>query len=406
MNHINVTLPNGTLIKNVPDNVTKAEFTDKINNNSDRFAGIPKGWELPLDAVGKPIVPTDPKMDALVKSSIAKGTVMTGVGLLGDILGASKGLYNIPQDTMDQLMSRIKDPNANQPLLNKLDSFVRGFDEVKALNLPPVLGMTSEAADEKLTEMGWDPVAEGTDAQKPVLEVSKGIGQVISPFPAAKIKLIGKTYKAIKDLNPKSVKILDNGVTEISVKDTYKLAGKKYTDQGTIYFKNGYVTDINGKALKVYHGTSNPALKTSKLNISGQERELMYFTDSMGYAQKFMAPKNQFPSIKFSKDSRLIEANVAFEKPFIINKFTFSSGLSEELKILASTIYNQLPNKFGNTLKSNAWRVQPRTIKVLKEKGYDGIIYSTKGRNFYMPFYDEAINVKRAIKLTGDAPRW
>ena len=89
------------------------------------------------------------------------------------------------------------------------------------------------------------------------------------------------------------------------------------------------------------------------------------------------------------------------EKPFIVNNFHFSSGVSEELKIIASKIYGLFPNKYGKNYKSNIWSVNPQTIKILKEKGYDGIIVSEKGsgdKEFYMPFYDASVKNAKTIK--------
>ena len=67
-------------------------------------------------------------------------------------------------------------------VISKFDSFMRGFDDIKALNLPPLLGRTSEAIGEDLTEMGFDPKSEAdSELKKKVLGASEIVGQVGTP---------------------------------------------------------------------------------------------------------------------------------------------------------------------------------------------------------------------------------
>lgn len=124
----------------------------------------------------------DKKFAKQIPQAVGKGVAMEVGGLAGDLLSIAKGLYNIPQDQMDQLMEKIKDPEAEQEVISKFDSFMRGFDDIKALNLPPLLGRTSEAIGEDLTEMGFDPKSEAdSELKKKVLGVAEQAGQVGTP---------------------------------------------------------------------------------------------------------------------------------------------------------------------------------------------------------------------------------
>ena len=121
-------------------------------------------------------------------------------GLAGDLLGIIKGLYNIPQDQMDRLMEKIKNPEAEQEIISKFDSFARGFDDIKALNLPPLLGRTSEAIGEDLTEMGFDPKSEAdSELKKKILTGAELTGQVATPGVGA-VPLIKGGKKIVETL--------------------------------------------------------------------------------------------------------------------------------------------------------------------------------------------------------------
>ena len=341
------------------------------------------------DVMGRPIMSSNSKMDSLLRDTWAKGMLMEGGGFVGDILGLGKGIFNILEDPIDQIMTKIKDPTVKLKPTSAGESFARGFPDIADLNLPPVFGMTSEKVGEKLTEMGFDPISKAeTEEQKNILENVQLAAQIINPLPGAELKALGKGYKAVKNLNSKSVKILDNGVTEY----------KSLKDYPNVYTKDGFITNKEGTPIDVYHGTGNPDLKINNLNIEQQNRGLMYFTNSQEKASNFAVNNNN----RYSKtNTRVIKAKIAMEKPFIVNNFHFSSGVSEELKIIASKIYGLFPKKYGKNYKSNIWSVNPQTIKILKEKGYDGIIVSEKGsgdKEFYMPFYDASVKNAKTIK--------
>ena len=374
----------------------------------------------PAGAIDTLMTEEDKKFRNQIAQSVGKGVVMEVGGLAGDLLGIAKGLYNIPQDQMNQLMERIKDPEAEQEVISKFDSFIRGFDDIKALNLPPLLGRTSEAIGEDLTKMGFDPKSEAdSELKKKALGGAELVGQVVTP--AVGVAPIIKGAKAVKNLNPKSIKILDNGVEQIFKRDGTNAFGSKQTY--VTYQKNKVFTDKEGNPLTFYHGTNNPKLKTSKLDIPNQRRELMYFTPMDSMAKSYSRSGTSHPDIfndsvkvtkKMEKDyiktlrPRIIKANLKMEKPFIVKGANrddfdgthFTVNMNETLTVISNNIRRKLGD-YKNTLwedtsRSSNYKVHPRTVKLLKDKGYDGIIFPMI--DIYLPFFDEAVQIKKVIK--------
>ena len=363
----------------------------------------------------------DKKFAGQIVQSVGKGVVMEVGGLAGDLLGIVKGLYNIHQDQMDQLMEKIKNPEAEQEVISKFDSFIKGFDDIKALNLPPLLGRTSEAIGEDLTEMGFDPKSEAdSELKKKILTGAELTGQVATPGVGATPLIKGgkKIVETVKDLNPKSVKILNNGVKQIFKSNRPDTFGNRFT-----YQKNKVFTDKEGKPIVFYHGTNNPKLKTGKLDIPNQRRELMYFTTLNGLAESFTKNATTHPDFfnrnvkvtkKMEKDykktlrPRLIEANLKMEKPFIVkgskkgdqDGTNFTVNMNETLTIISNNIKRKLGDytniNWEDISRSSNYKVHPRTIKLLKDKGYDGIIFPAI--DIYLPFFDDAVQIKKVIK--------
>ena len=136
----------------------------------------------PAGAIDTLMTEEDKKFRNQIVQSSVKGVLKGAGGLVGDLLGIAKGLYNIPEDQMDTLMARIKDPKAEQEVISKFDSFMRGFDDIEALNLPPLLGRTSEAIGEDLTKMGFDPKSKPDSAfKKKALGIAELVGEVVTP---------------------------------------------------------------------------------------------------------------------------------------------------------------------------------------------------------------------------------
>tara|TARA_R110001606_G_scaffold292346_2_gene440202 strand:- start:527 stop:1816 length:1290 start_codon:yes stop_codon:yes gene_type:complete len=374
----------------------------------------------PAGAIDTLMTKEDKKFAGQLAQSVGKGSLKLTGGFVGDLLGIAKGLYNIPQDQMDQLMVRIEDPTVQQKLISGFDSFMRGFDEIEELNLPPLLGRTSEAIGEDLTEMGFDPKSEAdSEFKKKALGAAELVGEIGTPVVG--VAPVIKGAKAVKNLNPKSVKILDNGVEQIFKRSGKNVFGNKQTY--VTYQKNKVFTDKEGKPLTFYHGTNNPKLKTSKLDIPNQRRELMYFTPIDNLARSYSGGGTSHPDIfndsvkvtkKMEKDyiktlrPRIIKANLKMEKPFIVkgsNKddfdgTNFTVNMNETLTVISNNIRRKLGD-YKNTLwedttRSSNYKVHPRTVKLLKDKGYDGIIFPMI--DIYLPFFDEAVQIKKVIK--------
>jgi len=145
----------------------------------------------------------DKEFSGQIKSTIGKGMTQETIGFVGDMMGILKGLYNMSDLQWEELSQRIKDPTVQPKVRGLLEAFLDGFSEIEELNLPPGLGMTSEAADKMLTEMGWDPVSKAnTPEKKEILETIKLGSQVISPAPTGAavevVKKVGKTVKGTK----------------------------------------------------------------------------------------------------------------------------------------------------------------------------------------------------------------
>ena len=104
---------------------------------------------------------------------------------------------------------------------------------------------------------------------------------------------------------------------------------------------------------------------------------------------------------------RIIKANLKMEKPFIVkgdrddlDGTNFTVNMNETLTVISNNIRRKLGD-YKNTLwedttRSSNYKVHPRTVKLLKDKGYDGIIFPMI--DIYLPFFDEAVQIKKVIK--------
>ena len=190
----------------------------------------------------------DKKFSRQLTSAVAKGQVMEGAGLLGDVLGILKGVYNMTDRDWQTLSQRIQQPDVQPQVETLLESFMRGFEDIKALNLPPVLGMTSEAVDEKLTEMGWSPETQAnTEEKKSILEGGKVFGQVTSGGPLIienLIKKLGTGYKSAK----KFIKETKEGTVDTGI--------IKNNPEFKSWFGKSKVVDAKGDPIILYHGST------------------------------------------------------------------------------------------------------------------------------------------------------
>ena len=129
----------------------------------------------------------------------------------------------------------------------------------------------------------------------------------------------------------------------------------------------------------VYHGTDKQF--DTFQNASGG----IYFTDNPTQAKQF--------------GKNMKEVQLKLENPYVIDDFTFDSGMGEKFEIWKNKIKRMLGSKdYGRAMKSNAWSVYPDTIKRLQDKGYDGIAIpssvSSSGDNRYIVFDSSQIEIK------------
>ena len=157
----------------------------------------------------------------------------------------------------------------------------------------------------------------------------------------------------------------------------------KYGKKSFSKVKN--VIDRLGSAKKfempdtVYHGTDKKF--DTFQNTSGG----IYFTDNPKQANRF--------------GKNMKEVQLKLENPYVIDDFSFDSGMGEKFELWKNKIKRQLGSKdYGRTIKSNAWSVDPDTIKRLEDKGYDGIVIpssvSSSGDNRYIVFDSSQIEIK------------
>ena len=128
----------------------------------------------------------------------------------------------------------------------------------------------------------------------------------------------------------------------------------------------------------VYHGTDKQF--DTFQNASGG----IYFTDNPTQAKQF--------------GKNMKEVQLKLENPYVIDDFTFDSGMGEKFEIWKNKIKRMLGSKdYGRAMKSNAWSVYPDSIKRLQDKGYDGIAIpssvSSSGDNRYIVFDSSQIEM-------------
>jgi len=309
-----------------------------------------------VNQVGYGIPPVDVMMteddrqfSGQLKSTIGKGMAQETIGFVGDMLGILKGVYNMTDRQWEELSQRIKDPTVQPKVRGLLESFLAGFSDIEELGLPPGLGMTSEAADKMLTEMGWDPVSKAnTPEKKEILEGVKIGAQVLSPAPT------GAATEVIKR-GAKVVKGLDDAKKSFNIPSV------------------------------VYHGTN---ANFSKFDKSKSEHGL-YFASDKKIARQF------------GKNVKAVQLEI--NNPFVASSFEFDAGLMQKLDMFTNEIKRKigLDWKVGKT-KSTAGTITPYTEEGLKKKGYDGIVIpkgvGTLVDDVYIPFDVSQIKIVKDKK--------
>jgi len=196
---------------------------------------------------------------------------------------------------------------------------------------------TSEKIKTILEDMGWK-APEGTES-------AELIGELIAPSKAISsgIKGVAKVLKKTKDAG--------------SVKKLFNVPST------------------------VYHGTD------AKFDTFKSSQNGIYFTDNPDVAKDF--------------GKNIKQVKLKLNNPYVIDDFRFDSGLGEKFELFKNNLKSKIGMKNYNdqTIKSNAWTVQPETIQRLKEKGYDGIVVpkgvaaNLKGNN-YIVFDESQIQIK------------
>jgi hypothetical protein len=319
----------------------------------------------------------DKKFATQIPQAVGKGAVMEVGGLAGDLLSIAKGLYNIPQDQMDQLMARIKDPEAEQEVLSKFDSFMRGFDDIKALNLPPLLGRTSEAIGEDLTEMGLDPKSEAdSELKKKVLGAAEISGQV--GMPGVGLIPLVKGGKKIVETVKKSSKTNNN------------MQG--FSDSFIDWFDKSKVVDKDNQPLVLYHGTTNTFDKFKRPSeIKNVKRGGIVDTDGIFFSANPNTANTYARRLGFDEDfkegAQVRPVYLNIENPYVINDDSIPNKLKKFITEMRGNEY------FGDSNKV----ARKDQIDKLIEQGYDGIIVKHKpkfmqeNRNEYIVFNDNQV---------------
>ena len=319
----------------------------------------------------------DKKFATQIPQAVGKGVVMEVGGLAGDLLSIAKGLYNIPQDQMDQLMEKIKNPEAEQEVISKFDSFMRGFDDIKALNLPPLLGRTSEAIGEDLTEMGFDPKSEAdSELKKKVLGAAEISGQVGTPG-VGLIPLV-KGGKKIVETVKKSSKTNNN------------MQG--FSDSFSDWFDRSKVVDKDNQPLVLYHGTTKTCDKFKRPSeIKNVKRGGIVDTDGIFFSANPNTANTYARRLGFDEDfkegAQVRPVYLNIKNPYVINDDSIPNKLQKFITEMRGNEY------FGDSNKV----ARKDQIDKLIEQGYDGIIVKNKpkfmqeNRNEYIVFNDNQV---------------
>lgn len=150
-------------------------------------------------------------------------------------------------------------------------------------------------------------------------------------------------------------------------------AGKEVIEKGVSKVSEGM--DVAKKSFSlpktVFHGTD------AKFDEFQSAKNGIYFTDNPEIAKRF--------------GKNMKEVELKMENPYVIDDFSFDSGMGEKFERWKNKIKKIIGSKnYGRTTKSNAWSVDPDTINRLQDKGYDGIAIpssvSSSGDNRYIVF--------------------
>lgn len=169
------------------------------------------------------------------------------------------------------------------------------------------------------------------------------------------------------------------------------------------WFGNSKVVDGDGKALRVFHGTSGNFSEFEKSN--GWYGQGIYFTDNAQWASEFAEESG----LDNNGGDNVIPAYLSLQRPYIFKERLNDSASNVQLMRELDFSENEI-NRAINDDGDNADLIG----NALKEMGHDGlIILSAEGRNEYVAFNPEQIKsalgnnhvLNEKILGKADAPR-
>jgi hypothetical protein len=172
-------------------------------------------------------------------------------------------------------------------------------------------------------------------------------------------------YKKVKNVMSKPN--VDVGTAQVKKKITDRHSRENL--EYTVKTKNHIVSDEDGVAKTFYHGTKK---KFDQFNLDQSAGSIIDHTAKTAY---FASDKNvakQYGKVK--------EFNIKMKKPFILDDFYFTGGVSKDIKMAYESVKRKIlsvinkKDYFPGLYKSNAWDINADDVALLKKKGYDGII--------------------------------
>lgn len=149
------------------------------------------------------------------------------------------------------------------------------------------------------------------------------------------------------------------------------------------WFGNSKVVDKAGNPLVVYHGTE---LDFNEFNISrvgtstdsGMWGQGFYFTDDINYANRY------------AKNKKLLQCYLSIKNPYYIkNKIDIP-----KIKVPEDTL---------DDLKNSDKNYSKIFTKLLKDKGYDGVIISLNGNNEFVVYNSNQIKSINAKEFNSNS---
>jgi hypothetical protein len=315
------------------------------------MAGPRKDFSLP--EIGGKLLEAGKVIPGAAVAGAAEGFV----GLPGDIESLVKGLismYNRPKGNPatstawsygDDTAEDKEYPNYDVPQ-KKIEAFLEGMEKQTVL---PTMEDVQKFVNDNIVNFGGSPF--------------ETVGQFLAP--ASYIKPIKSGVQKVKNVMSKPN--VDVGTAQVKKKITDRHSRENL--EYTVKTKNHIVSDEDGVAKTFYHGTKK---KFDQFNLDQSAGSIIDHTAKTAY---FASDKNvakQYGKVK--------EFNIKMKKPFILDDFYFTGGVSKDIKMAYESVKRKIlsvinkKNYFPGLYKSNAWNINADDVALLKKKGYDGII--------------------------------